>query len=160
MFGLRVVSLGRRQKRLLSLVRDQVYFSQQVPQHIKTPPYLQPGWIPCIGDELIHSADPIQEERVTILTLEEQNSMRAAGKLAAKTLALAGTLVTVREEFNFLLYKQPGVTTEEIDRTVHEFVTNAGAYPSPLGYPSHDAGPFPKSICTSVNDVYFSAVPV
>lgn len=53
--------------------------------------------------------------------------------------------------------RQPGITTEEIDRRVHEFVTNAGAYPSPLGYPCDESAglPFPKSICTSVNEVRF-----
>ena len=43
---------------------------------------------------------------------------------------------------------EPGVTTADIDRAVHDAVTHVGAYPSPLGY-----GLFPKSCTTSVNNV-------
>ena len=43
---------------------------------------------------------------------------------------------------------KPGVTTDEIDRIVHEVTIQGGAYPSPLNY-YH----FPKSVCTSVNEV-------
>ena len=42
----------------------------------------------------------------------------------------------------------PGVTTNEIDRVVHDETIEGGAYPSPLNY-----GYFPKSVCTSVNEV-------
>lgn len=43
---------------------------------------------------------------------------------------------------------RPGVTTDEIDRIVHEATVEAGGYPSPLNYYN-----FPKSVCTSVNEV-------
>jgi methionyl aminopeptidase len=43
---------------------------------------------------------------------------------------------------------QVGITTEEIDKSVYEFIVSQGAYPSPLHYKG-----FPKSICTSVNNV-------
>eukprot|EP00899_Mesostigma_viride_P025043 jgi/Mesvir1/5723/Mv09825-RA.2 len=49
---------------------------------------------------------------------------------------------------------RPGVTTEEIDRIVHEATIAAGAYPSPLNYHS-----FPKSCCTSVNEVICHGIP-
>jgi methionyl aminopeptidase len=62
--------------------------------------------------------------------------------LAADALAYAGTLVA------------PGVTTDAIDRAVHDFIVDRGAYPSPLLY----AG-FPKSICTSVNEVACHGIP-
>ena len=42
---------------------------------------------------------------------------------------------------------RPGVTTDEIDRVVHEFTVENGAYPLPLHYFN-----FPKSVCTSVNE--------
>lgn len=42
----------------------------------------------------------------------------------------------------------PGVTTDELDRVVHEAMIERGAYPSPLNYFN-----FPKSVCTSVNEV-------
>lgn len=43
---------------------------------------------------------------------------------------------------------RPGITTDEIDKAVHAMCVEAGAYPSPLNY-----GQFPKSVCTSVNEV-------
>uniref|UniRef100_A0A1D1Z0N1 Methionine aminopeptidase n=1 Tax=Anthurium amnicola TaxID=1678845 RepID=A0A1D1Z0N1_9ARAE len=58
--------------------------------------------------------------------------MRASGKLAA----------------------QPGITTDEIDRAVHQMIIDNGAYPSPLGY-----GGFPKSVCTSVNECICHGIP-
>lgn len=68
--------------------------------------------------------------------------MRAACELAARVLEYAGTLV------------KPWVTTDEIDRAVHQMIIDAGAYPSPLGY-----GGFPKSVCTSVNECICHGIP-
>jgi methionyl aminopeptidase len=48
--------------------------------------------------------------------------MRLAGRLAAQATVLAGE------------HCKPGVTTDEIDRVVHEFLCDHGAYPSTLGY--------------------------
>lgn len=47
-----------------------------------------------------------------------------------------------------------GVTTDEIDRIVHEACIERDAYPSPLNY--HN---FPKSCCTSVNEVICHGIP-
>jgi len=47
-----------------------------------------------------------------------------------------------------------GVTTDEIDITAHNACIAAGAYPSPLLYRG-----FPKSICTSVNNVACHGIP-
>ena len=49
---------------------------------------------------------------------------------------------------------QPSVTTNEIDKAVHDMIVEAGAYPSPLGY-----GGFPKSVCTSVNECMCHGIP-
>ena len=49
---------------------------------------------------------------------------------------------------------QPGVTTDVIDRAVHDRCTVRGAYPSPLLYKG-----FPKSVCTSVNNVACHGIP-
>ncbi|XP_045780597.1 methionine aminopeptidase 1D, mitochondrial isoform X2 [Maniola jurtina] len=49
---------------------------------------------------------------------------------------------------------QPGVTTDEIDELVHTLSIEAGAYPSPLHYKG-----FPKSVCTSVNNVAVHGIP-
>ena len=47
-----------------------------------------------------------------------------------------------------------GMTTEEIDKLVHDFTISQGAIPAPLGY--HD---FPKSVCTSINDEICHGIP-
>jgi methionyl aminopeptidase len=49
---------------------------------------------------------------------------------------------------------RPGVTCDEIDRVVHETITDGGGYPSPLNYHC-----FPKSVCTSVNEVICHGIP-
>lgn len=46
------------------------------------------------------------------------------------------------------------MTTNEIDKAVHQMIIDAGAYPSPLGY-----GGFPKSVCTSVNECVCHGIP-
>ena len=68
--------------------------------------------------------------------------MRIAGKLAAEARDLVGSHVA------------PGVTTDELDRIGHEFLCDHGAYPSTLGYKG-----FPKSLCTSVNEVVCHGIP-
>ncbi|PIC35929.1 hypothetical protein B9Z55_015118 [Caenorhabditis nigoni] len=49
---------------------------------------------------------------------------------------------------------EPGVTTDELDRVVHEAAIERDCYPSPLGYYK-----FPKSCCTSVNEVICHGIP-
>ncbi|MEI2732405.1 MAG: type I methionyl aminopeptidase [Dermatophilaceae bacterium] len=68
--------------------------------------------------------------------------MRVAGRVAAQALAAAAAVIA------------PGVTTDEIDRVGHEFMLDHGAYPSTLGYRG-----FPKSLCTSVNEVICHGIP-
>ena len=46
------------------------------------------------------------------------------------------------------------MTTDEIDRLVHEEMVQNNAYPSPLLYKN-----FPKSVCTSVNNVICHGIP-
>ncbi|KAK1279536.1 hypothetical protein QJS04_geneDACA003089 [Acorus gramineus] len=87
-----------------------------VPDHIPKPPYVSSSVLPEL------SSDP------QIPDSEGITGMRAACELAARVLDFAGTLV------------RPSVTTNEIDKAVHQMIIDAGAYPSPLGY-----GGFPKS---------------
>ncbi len=68
--------------------------------------------------------------------------MRVAGRVAAQAMAAAAELIA------------PGVTTDELDAVAHEYLLDHGAYPSTLGYRG-----FPKSICTSVNDVVCHGIP-
>ncbi len=80
---------------------------------------------------------------VTIKTADEQDKMRIAGRLAADVLDLIGD------------YVKPGVTTGELDRICHEYITQVqDAIPAPLNYRG-----FPKSICTSVNHVVCHGIP-
>ncbi|MCI8340267.1 MAG: methionyl aminopeptidase [Eggerthellaceae bacterium] len=48
----------------------------------------------------------------------------------------------------------PGVTTEDIDRWVHDYTVEHGAVPAPLDYEG-----FPKSVCTSANEVVCHGIP-
>jgi methionyl aminopeptidase len=68
--------------------------------------------------------------------------IRAAGRIAAQALEAVGEAV------------RPGVTTDDLDRIGHDFMVRAGAYPSTLGYRG-----FPKSTCTSVNEVICHGIP-
>jgi methionyl aminopeptidase len=79
---------------------------------------------------------------MTPLTKSEIPKMRAAGRLAAQTL------------LHIEKYICAGITTNEIDRIVHEFTLANGATSAPLGYHG-----FPKSVCTSVNAVICHGVP-
>jgi methionine aminopeptidase type I len=80
---------------------------------------------------------------VTIKTADEQDKMRAAGRLAADVLDMIGD------------YVKSGITTGELDRICHEYITEVqGAVPAPLNYRG-----FPKSICTSVNHVVCHGIP-
>ena len=47
-----------------------------------------------------------------------------------------------------------GMSTEDINKLVHDFTTEHGGIPAPLGY-----GGFPKSVCTSVNNVVCHGIP-
>ncbi|KAJ8679945.1 hypothetical protein QAD02_015732 [Eretmocerus hayati] len=49
---------------------------------------------------------------------------------------------------------KPGITTDSLDEKVHEMIINNGAYPSPLNYKG-----FPKSVCTSINNVACHGIP-
>jgi methionyl aminopeptidase len=68
--------------------------------------------------------------------------MRIAGRIAARALAEVGRNV------------RPGITTDDLDRIGHDFLVDHGAYPSTLGYRG-----FPKSLCTSVNEVICHGIP-
>ncbi|HET8615480.1 MAG TPA: type I methionyl aminopeptidase [Actinomycetales bacterium] len=69
-------------------------------------------------------------------------AMRLAGAVAAQAMAAAAAEIA------------PGVTTDHLDAVAHEFLLDHGAYPSTLGYRG-----FPKSICTSVNEVVCHGIP-
>ena len=78
-----------------------------------------------------------------IKTADELQKMRVAGRLASEVLQMIEPLVEV------------GITTGELDRICHEYITGTQqAIPAPLNYNG-----FPKSICTSINDVVCHGIP-
>ena len=80
---------------------------------------------------------------VELRTPDQIAKMRVAGRLAAEVLELIGEFVV------------PGVTTEELDRICHEHIVNVQkSIPACLGYRG-----FPKSVCTSVNQVVCHGIP-
>jgi methionyl aminopeptidase len=77
-----------------------------------------------------------------VKTAEQIEKIREAGKLAAQAIELAGSSIRV------------GMSTNELDVIVHDFLISNGAYPSTLGYRG-----FPKSCCTSVNEIICHGIP-
>ncbi|EKX31306.1 hypothetical protein GUITHDRAFT_156633 [Guillardia theta CCMP2712] len=73
---------------------------------------------------------------------EDIEGVRAASRAAREVLDIAGAAV------------KPGMTTDEIDALVHEETIKRGCYPSPLNYNG-----FPKSVCTSINEVICHGIP-
>jgi methionyl aminopeptidase len=100
-----------------------------VPDHIVKPDYADSGIVGRWDEPRIKDESVIAR-------------MREAGSLAAEILRLAGEQV------------RPGITTDEIDIFVHDLTIERGAYPSPLNYHG-----YPKSVCTSVNDVICHGIP-
>ncbi|GAA4283836.1 type I methionyl aminopeptidase [Brevibacterium daeguense] len=99
-----------------------------------------PGSIP--RPEYVGRAVPDEGRGGDMYTDEEIERIRAAGRIAANAMAEAGRAIA------------PGVTTDELDAIAHEYMCDHGAYPSSLGYRG-----FPKSICTSVNEVICHGIP-
>jgi len=100
-----------------------------VPPEILRPDYVETG-------------TPVRSTETAVKTPEVIARMRAAGKIARDVLAETGAAVAV------------GVTTDELDRVAHEAHVSRGVYPSPLRYRG-----FPKSVCTSVNEVICHGIP-
>ena len=85
---------------------------------------------------------------VHIKSPAEIEKMRLAGRLAAEVLD------------HIAPYIRPGVTTNEIDRLCHEYMTEVQhTVPAPLNYAPPGYKPFPKSVCTSVNHVVCHGIP-
>lgn len=105
-----------------------------------TPERTVPGYIP--RPEYVGKKAPSRSREPWVQTPEVIDAMRVASRIAADALAAGGAAVA------------PGVTTDEVDRVVHEFLVDHDAYPSTLGYKG-----FPKSCCTSLNEVICHGIP-
>jgi methionyl aminopeptidase len=95
-----------------------------------------------VRPEYVGKPAPTLSKDPWVQTPEVIEAMRVASKIAARALAAGGEVVA------------PGVTTDEVDRVVHEYLVDHGAYPSTLGYRG-----FPKSCCTSLNEVICHGIP-
>ncbi len=85
---------------------------------------------------------------ITIKTPEDIAGMRIAGRLASEVLDYITPFV------------KAGITTGELDRLCHDFMVNVqGTIPAPLNYCPPGYTPYPKLICTSVNDVICHGIP-
>ena len=80
---------------------------------------------------------------ISIKSSDQIDKMRIAGKLASSVLEMIGDHV------------KTGITTEKLDQICHDFIVNdLDCIPAPLNYNG-----FPKSICTSVNNVVCHGIP-
>jgi methionyl aminopeptidase len=100
-----------------------------VPPEIRRPDYVETG-------------TPVRSTESAVKSPEVIARMRAAGEIARDVLAETGAAVAV------------GITTDELDHVAHEAHVRRGVYPSPLRYRG-----FPKSVCTSVNEVICHVIP-
>jgi methionyl aminopeptidase len=102
---------------------------RDVPAHIELTDYYRSGTPERWDEPMVKSASVI-------------GRMRVAGHVASDVLAVTGAAVA------------PGVTTDELDAIAHEAYIERGACPSTLNYHG-----YPKSICTSVNEVICHGIP-
>lgn len=88
------------------------------------------------------SGEPVRRPEPRVKSANVIERMRRAGRVAAEVLETVGAKVA------------PGVTTDELDAIAHDECIARGGYPSPLNYRG-----YPKSICTSVNEVICHGIP-
>jgi methionyl aminopeptidase len=103
--------------------------SRPVPPHIPRPEYVGKAAPTIVRGNDISLPDVVDR-------------MRIAGRIAADSMHAGAAII------------EPGVTTDDIDAVVHEFLVAHDAYPSTLGYRG-----YPKSCCTSVNEVICHGIP-
>src|SRR6266481_5562891 len=87
----------------------------------------------------------LQAQRTGTVSLKNEPqlaAMRAAGRLSAECLAWVIAQIA------------PGITTPDLDDLVNQFARRSGATPAPLGYRG-----FPRSVCTSINEVICHGIP-
>lgn len=79
---------------------------------------------------------------IIIKNQSQIDGIRKSSKLAAETLGYISQFV------------KPGISTEELNKLGHQYIIDHGAIPAPLNYSG-----FPKSICTSINNVVCHGIP-
>src|SRR5574344_246196 len=84
---------------------------------------------------------------IFLKTDDEIELLRQSNQLVGKTLAEIAKII------------KPGITTLELDKVAEEFIRDNGAIPTFKGFPNPYGGPFPNSICTSVNEQVVHGIP-
>ena len=84
---------------------------------------------------------------IYLKTDEEVELLREANLLIGRTLSELAKII------------KPGVTTKQLDKVAEEFIRDNGAEPTFKGFPNPYGGPFPASICTSVNEQVVHGIP-
>lgn len=92
--------------------------------------------------EYVGRPAPARHTGTDVVAPETIERIRVAARIAARALEEVGRSIV------------PGVTTDELDRIGHDYLIEHDAYPSTLGYRG-----FPKSLCTSVNEVVCHGIP-
>jgi methionyl aminopeptidase len=87
-------------------------------------------------------AAPREYSGDNVYDAEQIDRIRASGGIAAQAIEAVAAAI------------RPGVTTDSLDVVAHEFLVAHDAYPSTLGYRG-----FPKSVCTSLNEVVCHGIP-
>ena len=95
-----------------------------------------------VRPEYVGNKTPNEGNDSNMYTPEEVERVRAAGKVAAGAIVEAAKIAV------------PGTTTDQIDVLVHEYICDHGAYPSTVDYRG-----YPKSVCTSLNEVICHGIP-
>ncbi|MGJ3246298.1 MAG: type I methionyl aminopeptidase [Elainellaceae cyanobacterium] len=90
---------------------------------------------------------PERQQGIVLYSARELGKMRRVGQLAAMLLKHLEALV------------QPGVSTQQLNDEAEQWTHAHGAVSAPLGYTPPGHPPFPRSICTSVNNVVCHGIP-
>ncbi|KAK6587693.1 methionine aminopeptidase with MYND finger at N-terminus [Cryptosporidium xiaoi] len=110
---------------------------RKIPDHIIKPDYA--------NDKEGRPFSELKRKKSSLIvtaTPEEIELLRECCKIGREALDLAASMI------------KPGITTDSIDEAVHNYIVSKNAYPSPLNYWT-----FPKSCCTSVNEVICHGIP-
>lgn len=100
------------------------------------------------------------ESDIPYLSTQEQvQGLKDACQLAKQVLTMGGNMCLVSLSNDPRLRNanscnKPGITTDMIDKELHQAIIDSGAYPSPLNYMG-----YPKSVCTSVNNIIAHSIP-
>lgn len=111
------------------LIPGRLSAARSVPAHIPRPEY-------------VGHPEPLPHALGDVYSPAEIERIRASGRIAAGAVEAVGAAI------------RPGITTDELDAIAHAYLIERDAYPSTLGYRG-----FPKSCCTSLNEVVCHGIP-